>query len=753
MKMLSSLAVRLIIVSMILGLILRLFFALTLPVGWDGGIFLYWANLINNGAIPYRDFFIRDPVYIYLVALSVRAFGSNYLAISLVSIVPSVLTVPVLYKIAKEVFDYFTGLASALIFSFAPTILWYSTVFDERSLMLFLSVLAMWALVKGLKSTNAGFLALFGSILGIGTFAYRGIAIYMVTLPLFLAFLTYKSRVPRIKMLKKVVFQSIVSWGSFLLAFGSIFVIFSFKSSFSWMVSNFGFSGQPESAGWFIWGQAASGSFKDRIFYVAVREWLYLIIPAAVFMLIALFRVVGRRGLSLGLAIVGVSAFLVATLAARTRFPQTSYGAYEPSALYLYSFLGLLVLLSGVAGIMFRSSSFMIRHSASGPERIPLGWELALFWFLSTAVLIVLFGIPLVNYYYYFAPSLSLIASPSVASAIRRIKATAQIALPSIMRQRGPILFLGLLLVNASITAAMLYTTPMTWRNQSIKSVYDIASYIQSNTSSQDQILVGNPEIALLAHRQTALGITQLQFYGRTGPEPFVPYPYDPFHLFPNVTQISEFMASGGVKYVVADYSPPTLYIIDLHPIWEAAFKTNFVLETVIDGVSIFRYNPTWDLSQHLDEVDAHSNSTTYRFVNQTFVDGYDHILISSELYSSLPTVGGTARSNQVMFHPPFVSGRSYIEFNLLGNRYSNLTTNFALADVAVGRSNGAGYSIQVSEGGRQLALLSHQVTNNTWQQSSVLLPTGTDLTIALTSDSGLSSSYDWLQITLTLLR
>ncbi len=751
MKMLASLSLRLIIVSMILGLILRLFFALTLPVTWDGGIFLYWANLINNGAVPYRDFFIRDPVYIYLVALSVRAFGSNYLAISLVSIVPSVLTVPVLYKIAKEVFDYFTGLASALIFSFAPTILWYSTVFDERSLMLFLSVLAMWALVEGLKSTNARFLALFGSILGIGTFAYRGIAIYMVTLPLFLAFLTYKSHAPRTKMLEKVVFQSIISWGSFLVAFGSILVIFSFKSSFSWMVSNFGFSGQPESAGWFIWGQAANGSFKDRIFYVAVREWLYLIIPAAVFILIALFRAVGRRGISLGLAIAGVSAFLVATLAARTSFPQTSYGAYEPSALYLYSFLALLVLLSGAAGIMFRHLSTMIRHSVSGPERVPLGWGLAVFWFLSTGFLIVLFGIPLVNYYYYFAPSLTLIASPSVASATRRIKATAQMALPAMMRQRGPILFLGLLFVNASVTATMLYTTPMTWRNQSIKSVYDIASYIQSNTSSQDQILVSNPEIALLAHRQTALGITQLQFYGRTGPEPFVPYPYDPFHLFPNVTQISEFMASGGVKYVVADY--PTLDIIDLHPIWDAAFKTNFVLETVIDGVSIFRYNPTWDLSEHLDGVDAHSNSTAYRFVNQTFVDGYDHVLISSELYASLPTVGGATRNNQVLFHPPFVSGRSYIEFTLLGNRYINLTTNYALADVAVGRSNGAGYSIQVSEGGRLIALLNHQVTTNTWQQSSILLPTGTDLTIALTSDSGPSSSYDWLQITLTLQR
>jgi len=738
---------------MTLGFLLRLFFALTLPVTWDGGIFLYWANLINEGAVPYRDFFIRDPVYIYLVAASVRALGTNYLAISLVSIVPSVLTVPLLYKIAREVFDYFSGLTCALIFSFAPTIIWYSTVFDERSLMLFLSVLAMWTLVKGLKSKNVGLLALFGFIIGLGTFAYRGIAIYIVTLPLLLAFLLYKSHLTRTQMLKKLFYQSTISWVSFLIAFGAILLVFSIMSSFTWMVSSFGFSGQPESAGWFIWGQAASGSFKDRIFYVAVREWLYLIIPASVFLLIALFRALRGRGLAVGLAGAGVSTFLIATLAERTSFPLTSYGAYEPSTLYLYSFFALLVVLSGVAVVLIGSTHSAIHASTSRSERIPIGWAFVLFWFLSTAFLIVLFGVPLVNYYYYFAPSLTLVASPAVASAIMRIRETFHAPLLSMTRARVPMFFLALLLVNASITAAMLYATPMTWRNQSIQSIYDIASYIQSKTSSQEEILVGNPEIALLAHRQTALGITQLQFYGRTGPEPFVPYPYDPFHLFPNVTQISEFMASGGVKYVVADYSPPTLTIIGLHPIWEAAFQTNFVLETVIDGVSIFRYSPTWDLSQHLNAVDAYSNSTVYSFVNETFIDGLDHTLISTQFYNSLPTVGGTTQSDQVMFHPPFVSGRSYIKIRIPGNKYTNLTTNFALADVAVARSNGVGYSVRVSEGSSVLASLNNQVTTNTWQQSSILLPADADLSIVLTSDSGPSSSYDWLQITLTMQR
>jgi hypothetical protein len=210
-------------------------------------------------------------------------------------------------------------------------------------------------------------------------------------------------------------------------------------------------------------------------------------------------------------------------------------------------------------------------------------------------------------------------------------------------------------------------------------------------------------------------------------------------------------MAAGGVKYVVADNSPPTLDIIGLHPLWKSAFTTNFVLETYVDGVAIFRYSPTWDLSQHLDSVSAYSNSTLYQYLNHTWVDDFDHSLISSERYAPLPTVQGYTRNNQVMFHPPFVAGNSYIKISLVANRYGNLTTSFALADAAVGKSNGVTYSIQVTEGSQQVATISNPVTTNRWEQSSILLPTNIDLTIILKSNSGPSSSYDWLQIAFTL--
>jgi len=68
------------------------------------------GKLAHNSQIPYKDFFIRDPVYIYLVALSIRTLGISFPVVSLVSIVPSVLTAPILYKISREIFDRLTGL-------------------------------------------------------------------------------------------------------------------------------------------------------------------------------------------------------------------------------------------------------------------------------------------------------------------------------------------------------------------------------------------------------------------------------------------------------------------------------------------------------------------------------------------------------------------------------------------------------------------------------------------------------------------
>ncbi len=572
----------------IIGLVLRLYFSLVLPVGWDGGIFLYWAGLINSGSIPYRDFFVRDPVYIYLVALSSRALGQTYQAVSLVSIIPGAATIPIIYKATRELFDRRSGFVAAAAYSLAPTVIWYNTVFDERTLMLFLSICAFWILILGLRKRKLSYLFGYGLLLGVSIFEYRGIAIYLVTVPILFAFVFLRRRGITGTSYRTFLTSSVVTVAAAALSAGLVFFYFSFNSSLQWMLENFGFGGQQESASYFIYGQVVDLSFRTRIFDVFVREWLYLIAPAGVTIVVFFMSMfIRHRRTVLMTAGLLAGAFLVASVAGLTYFPQDSYGAYEPSWIFTALFMASLVLFMGMGTALVPEIVRLV--PTEGGSRF--GAILGIYWLLSTALLVALFGVPLVNYYDYFAPILTILASPVIAQVLEQVRQS--LPHPS-LRLSGRfvlgIAFLVLLVINAGSAAGMLLTTDMTWRNQSIAYVHDVASYIESHTSPQDQIIVGNPAVAIFAHRQEALGITQWQIYGKTGPEPFNPMPYDPFHLFPNVTEISQFMSQGGVKYIVGDNSPPMLYVMSLHPLLESAFVTNFVLETTIDGIPIYRY-------------------------------------------------------------------------------------------------------------------------------------------------------------------
>jgi len=733
----------------IIGLASRLYFALILPVGWDQGTFLYWASLINSGATPYRDFFLRDPGYIYLVALSTRYLGSNFFALSLISTVPGTLTIPVIYKATKEIFDKWSGLIASVAYSLSPTVIWYTTVFDERTLMLFLSTFALLLLARGVRTRNPWLFVMYGIILGASTFVYRGIAIYIVTVPLLLAFLFWKREGSQRSFRTFLAYSSAAITG-FVFAAGVIFAYFSFNSSLNWMLSNFGFGGQQESASYFIYGEVAVPSFKARVFDVAVREWLYLVAPAGLLVLAVVFgRLLQRRRLATGIAAAIVSGFLLVSVAGLTYFPQNSFGAYEPSWFYGFAFLAFLVLLPTIGGILFPD----IARRILSIGRLDSRHALVIYWFLSTALLVALFGVPLVNYYYYFAPVITIIAAPGIKSIIELLGPFSLKISARIPRNPFAFLFLGLLLLNALLTTGMLLNTEMTWRNQPSSTINDIASYIQANTDPQDQILVGNPAIAMLAHRKIALGISEMQIYGKPGPEPFNPIPYDPFHLFPNVSQIAKFMSAGNVKYVVGDNSPPMLFIMSLHPIWENAFATNFVLAQMIDGIPIFQYSPIWDLSQHMGNVIAFSNSTSYNLVDNTWTDGFNHLLVSSISNTILPTVGGLTKPDQVAFLPPIGSGNSFIQAGFQDNPYGNLTTTFALADAAIGKSNGVTYSLEITVGNQSVATLSEIVTSNSWQRVTIPIPTNVNVTIVLVSSSGQSSDFDWLQVTFTLQR
>ncbi len=566
-----------------LGLVLRLYFAMTLPMGWDGGLYLYWASLVNDGAIPYRDFFVRDPLYIYLLGLSTKTVGQGYLAISLVSALPGAATIIVLYFLGKEISDRSTGLIAALGLAVAPTVIWHSTVYDARTLMLFLASCAMLLLARGLKLRRNGFFFLFGVLLGVSTFVYRAIAIYIVTVPFLFAFLNFKHSDSTNANLKRFLIQTSIALGGYGLGAGTPLVMFSIPSSLDWMVFNFGFGGQQESVGYFIWGQVAGPAFRMRIFFVALREWLYLIAPASIFAIAATMKGLTRETRVRNALFGSLGAlFLLSIIVGSLSPPLDAYGAYEPSLIYVVAFFTLLVMFVIAGRKVFPSISPSIFNTPGFDS----AHAFLAYWLLSTVVLVAFFGVPLVNYYYFFAPVLTLMAAPIVSFLLRLALSSVRGVPAKRIPDAKPVLFLGLVILSAIATVGMISSSTMTWRNQSAITTYKIASHIEARTTTQEEVLAANPAIALFAHRKIAMGLVEIHLYGFSGPEPFDPEPIDPFNLFPDVAQIAQYMATGIVKYVVGDID--LLNIIKIHPLWQDAFESNFVFETMIDGVPLF---------------------------------------------------------------------------------------------------------------------------------------------------------------------
>ncbi len=133
------------------------------------------------------------------------------------------------------------------------------------------------------------------------------------------------------------------------------------------------------------------------------------------------------------------------------------------------------------------------------------------------------------------------------------------------------------------------------------------------------------------------------------------------------------------------------------------------------------------------------------------WVDGDGRPLVTI----SQAMVQGGISGNQVLFHPYGDHEDTHIVFVIEDNPYFTLRTAYALADEAVGQSNGVDYVLAVStDGGRTFStLLRNEVLRNGWDTASVDLSPylNRDVTIKLVASSRGNAAFDWLQVILSL--
>ena len=124
----------------------------------DEGIYIQQARLIQQGKVPYVDFFHHQtPLYLYALALWGKLFGNTLLAYRLLSMFALCGVAFFIFKISKAYTKKYFAVLTALLFYFAP-LLHYGKLALPNSIMLLCSVAAIY-LVLQKKSWQSFFLA------------------------------------------------------------------------------------------------------------------------------------------------------------------------------------------------------------------------------------------------------------------------------------------------------------------------------------------------------------------------------------------------------------------------------------------------------------------------------------------------------------------------------------------------------------------------------------------------------------------
>ncbi len=562
-----------------LGLILRLYVAWTISADGDEGQFVYQAQLALHGAIPIRDLIpAPDPMYVWLVALTELFLGPTLAAVRMLSVIFNTIAIPAIYYLAAQLTRRRVAVAAALLFAASPTIVLYNSIGNYRQVAWPTVIVALCFMSIGLRKSSWKHLFLFGAIVGIAATTYRITGIFLVTAPL-LIFYVNKGRW---RESLKLVFGVI---GGGLATLLPVLGIILYYSSFDWINAVWGFGGGIGSASDFAIGTStttvASPSlashieFLSRIGFVVGREWFYLILPATVGAA-HLFknRTIVARSITFPFRFLLVPAAIILSVG-RFLHPNPSYGAYPVWPPYDYATILFLWLGTlGVVGLLTTMPPGATNKNA---------WNMLAYWMLSLAAVLAAFKFPHVFYFIAFAAPLTILSSHGIIVVWKSLRNVPQGALHP--RRFFPILIFSIILLSTTTALLSAYTTSIQERDVSLLQANAIGSYIRNHTAATDEILTGNLIYVISSGRNNALNISNPWIYYQGVADPF---PGNPFHSTPSVSQLASHLATGSVKYVISDRLLTQIMI--QQPALLDAVNFHFSLETAISGVQIYKF-------------------------------------------------------------------------------------------------------------------------------------------------------------------
>ena len=541
-----------VLVIVVLGLSLRLYAAQAVWIDSDEGNYFYDASMVSEGKVPFRDFLTRAPVYIYMLSGFTGTFGESLLVARGFSVIVAALSIIFVFGIGKELYGKRIGLLAAGIYALSPFVIFFDVLGATQPLQKLLIIAGMFLFVRGLKSERLGYYVLTGAFLGAAYLIRQSTAIFFLTIPIFVYAYTRSAGKAAKRSVSVYLGAVLVS----LPIFGFLASAAGFEIVYEMAGLGTAFYGYTNPMGIPVMFN------KIGITFLAVKELLYLIAPAVMFL--AYFFLQGRRrwpGIVGGLGVLAAVLFIAADA-----FVFYGMGnALKTSLPLLAAFSAIILLVAAGGGRVLRSHKRMLGKN-------PLNMFLV-FWFGSVLLFNVAFFKLHLSYFNEFSAVMCLMAGMVVASLLASEK-------KGVSR-----VFLGLLLVSAAFVPVNYYYTHGYEQYWSPSAIAEASEYIRMNTQEGEEIFTATTIVPYLAGRRVLFDITH-PYIGYAVPDRTEGWLES--IGYPSVAEIMEYMDSQEIRYAVLDEHTRHGYF-SLNEELEEYVYSHYTLEREIENMGIYR--------------------------------------------------------------------------------------------------------------------------------------------------------------------
>lgn len=168
----------------IAGILVRAILFKSIGVWGDWGFYVYNAQLLNQGQMPFVDIIARSPLFMQTYALLAPLGNQAYLFRAFVMTWWVLAALPV-YGIGREITGHRAGLAAAAVYLLAPFGIVYSAWGNTQSLAAFLAITGLYIVIRKQSLPHYGAL---GVLLGMAFLSRRSVVVILPAIVLYQAY-------------------------------------------------------------------------------------------------------------------------------------------------------------------------------------------------------------------------------------------------------------------------------------------------------------------------------------------------------------------------------------------------------------------------------------------------------------------------------------------------------------------------------------------------------------------------------------